>query len=123
MLISNRSGRVTRRGFKRCIEEVPIVEPGSRFIYSDINYILLAEIVRKISGKPLDEFARENESSQPLGMAETSFRPVESLLPRIAPTERLPDGTLLHGTVHDPTTRYMGGVAGHAGCVLDRRRP
>ncbi len=101
-------------GIQKAYEEVPIVEPGSRFIYSDINYILLAEIVRKISGKPLDEFARERIFA-PLGMSETSFRPAASLLPRIAPTERLPDGTLLHGTVHDPTTRYMGGVAGHAG--------
>ena len=101
-------------GIQKAYAEVPIVEPGSRFIYSDINYILLAEIVRKISGKTLDEFARER-IFEPLGMTETSFRPAASLLPRIAPTERLPDGTLLHGMVHDPTTRYMGGVAGHAG--------
>ena len=101
-------------GIQRAYQEVPIVEPGSRFIYSDINYILLAEIVRRISGQPLDEFARER-IFEPLGMTETSFRPAASLVPRIAPTERLPDGTLLHGTVHDPTTRYMGGVAGHAG--------
>ena len=101
-------------GIQKAYDEVPIVEPGSRFIYSDINYILLAEIVRKISGKPLDEFARER-IFEPLGMTETRFRPAANLLPRIAPTERLPDGTLLHGTVHDMTTRYMGGVAGHAG--------
>ena len=101
-------------GIRKAYEEVPVVEPGSQFIYSDINYILLAEIVRKISGQPLDELARKR-IFEPLGMTETGFRPDASLRPRIAPTERLADGVLLHGTVHDPTTRSMGGVAGHAG--------
>ena len=101
-------------GVQKAYEEVPIVPPGSRFIYSDINYILLAEIVRKISGKSIDVFAKER-IFRPLSMPETSFRPTENLLSRIAPTERLPNGTLLHGVVHDPTTRFMGGVSGHAG--------
>ncbi len=101
-------------GIQRAYKEAPIVPPGSEFVYSDINYILLAEIVRKITGKPIDEFAEER-IFMPLDMTETSFRPAKTLLPRIAPTERLTNGVLLHGIVHDLTTRFMGGVSGHAG--------
>ena len=105
---------VYQSGIQRAYKEVPIVPPGSEFVYSDINYILLAEIVRKITGKSIDEFAEER-IFMPLDMTETSFRPAKTLLPRIAPTERLTNGVLLHGIVHDPTTRFMGGVSGHAG--------
>ena len=101
-------------GINKAYEEVPVALPGSQFIYSDINYLLLAEVVRKTKGKRIDEFAAEKIFG-PLGMTETRFLPPPKLLARIAPTEKLPDGTLLHGVVHDPTTRFMGGVAGHAG--------
>jgi uncharacterized protein YbbC (DUF1343 family)/CubicO group peptidase (beta-lactamase class C family) len=94
-------------GVRRALAEVPLNRPGAIFRYSDVNFILLGEIVRRVSGKPLDVFARENVF-EPLGMKDTSFRPRKSL--RIAPTE---DG--LRGVVHDPTARRMGGVAGHAG--------
>ena len=101
-------------GIRLAYREKPVSIPGSRFIYSDINYILLGEIVRIVSGKPLDEFAMERVF-EPLGMVDTRFRPPDELIPRIAPTERLPDGMILRGVVHDPTTRFMGGLAGHAG--------
>ena len=101
-------------GVAKAFAENPVAKPGERFIYSDINYILLAEIVHRLSGKPIDRFAQD-EIFEPLGMRESMFRPPATLLDRIAPTERLQDGLLLHGVVHDPTTRYMGGVAGHAG--------
>lgn len=101
------------------IDEVPTSLPGARFVYSDINYILLGEIVKRVSGTPLDEFAAKNVFA-PLGMKDTMFRPPASLRPRIAPTERCtapcePGMTVLRGVVHDPTARRMGGVAGHAG--------
>src|SRR6185437_5647440 len=51
----------------------------------------------------------------PLGMKDTGYLPATVLKPRIAPTEMQKDGTILRGVVHDPTARYMGGVAGHAG--------
>lgn len=101
-------------GIAKAYREVPIAKPDERFIYSDINYILLAELVREVTGLRIDEFARERVF-RPLGMSNARFQPAAELAPRIAPTERLPDGTLLHGVVHDPTTRFMGGVAGHAG--------
>jgi uncharacterized protein YbbC (DUF1343 family)/CubicO group peptidase (beta-lactamase class C family) len=105
------------------IEEVPTSSAGERFVYSDINYILLGDIVRRVSGQPLNEFARK-QIFEPLGMKDTMFLPPESLRPRIAPTEKCtPYGwpcegsklQMLRGVVHDPTARRMGGVAGHAG--------
>ncbi|HSR50397.1 MAG TPA: serine hydrolase domain-containing protein [Acidobacteriota bacterium] len=95
------------------LEEHPVAEPGERFIYSDINFFLLAEIVRRVGGMPFEEFCQER-MYRPLGMKDTGFNPPTDLLPRIAPTEPH-QGDMLRGTVHDPTTRRMGGVAGHAG--------
>ncbi|MBV9504288.1 MAG: DUF1343 domain-containing protein [Acidobacteriia bacterium] len=89
--------------------------PGARFVYSDINFILLGELVHRLSGQMLSDYARQNVF-EPLGMRETMFQPPSSLVPRIAPTERVSlNGPPLRGVVHDPTARNMGGVAGHAG--------
>jgi uncharacterized protein YbbC (DUF1343 family)/CubicO group peptidase (beta-lactamase class C family) len=105
------------------IDEVPNAPPGERFIYSDINFFLLGEIVARVSGLPLDQFARE-QIFEPLEMKDTMFMPPASLRGRIAPTESCtpfgwpcdgPDSQMLRGVVHDPTARRMGGVAGHAG--------
>jgi CubicO group peptidase (beta-lactamase class C family) len=87
--------------------------PDERFRYSDINFILLGEIVQRVSGEPLDVFAKQHVF-EPLGMKETTFNPGAKLRPRIAPTERDENGVMLRGIVHDPTARRMGGVAGHA---------
>ncbi len=104
-------------------DEVPTSRPGERFVYSDINFFLLGEVVRRVSGMPLDQFARER-LFEPLGMKDTMFTPPVSLVARIAPTESCtpygwpcqgPDMAMLRGIVHDPTARRMGGVAGHAG--------
>jgi uncharacterized protein YbbC (DUF1343 family)/CubicO group peptidase (beta-lactamase class C family) len=93
----------------------PEAAPGVRYIYSDINFILLGELVHRLTGQMLSDYARQN-IFQPLGMKETMFQPPASLVPRIAPTERLPaNAAPLRGLVDDPTSRNMGGVAGHAG--------
>ena len=93
----------------------PAGPPGVRFVYSDINFILLGEIVHRLSGQLLSDYARRN-IFLPLGMTDTMFLPPASLVPRIAPTERVDKtGPPLRGVVHDPSTRAMGGVAGHAG--------
>jgi uncharacterized protein YbbC (DUF1343 family)/CubicO group peptidase (beta-lactamase class C family) len=84
--------------------------PGTVLRYSDINFILLGEVVRRVSGRPLDEFAVA-EIFAPLGMKDTMFHPPAALKPRIAPTTRETE----RGVVHDPTSRNLGGVAGHAG--------
>lgn len=102
-------------GIHRALIDKPVNPPQTKFVYSDINFVLLGEIVRRVSGKPLDEFAGEKIFG-PLGMNETGFRPAEKLRPRIAPTEINPlDGKPFRGVVHDDTARFMGGVAGHAG--------
>jgi uncharacterized protein YbbC (DUF1343 family)/CubicO group peptidase (beta-lactamase class C family) len=90
--------------------------PAARYVYSDINFILLGELVHRLSGKMVNEYVRDN-IFLPIGMKESMFQPPASLLPRIAPTERNPPKTAapLRGVVHDPTARNMGGVAGHAG--------
>jgi uncharacterized protein YbbC (DUF1343 family) len=90
-----------------------VAEPGTRFIYSDVGYIMLGEIVRRVSGKRLDEFARESVF-RPLGMNETAFLPSGKLRERSAPTEQR-EGRWMVGEVHDPRSYALGGVAGHAG--------
>jgi len=102
-------------GIAKALRDKPTGPPGQRFVYSDINFELLGEIVRRVSGQPLEEFARE-QIFAPLGMRETMFRPPASLRARIAPTEiDAASGRPFRGVVHDPTARNMGGVAGHAG--------
>jgi CubicO group peptidase (beta-lactamase class C family) len=104
-----------RTGIDKALVDEPVAPPGVRFTYSDINFILLGEIVQKLSGTTLPEYVRVN-IFEPLGMKDTMFQPPPRLRRRIAPTgldrrKRRP----LRGIVHDPTSRYMGGVAGHAG--------
>jgi uncharacterized protein YbbC (DUF1343 family)/CubicO group peptidase (beta-lactamase class C family) len=86
---------------------------GTKFIYSDVNYILLGELVRRVSGQSVHEFSRDN-IFQPLGMNETGYLPREELKARAAPTEER-DGRWMQGEVHDPRAHLLGGVAGHAG--------
>jgi len=101
-------------GIRRACACLPDPPPGHAFRYSDVNFILLGEIVRRVSGRPLDAFA-EQEVFRPLGMASSGFRPGRARARHAAPTERDEHGVMLRGTVHDPTARRMGGVAGHAG--------
>jgi uncharacterized protein YbbC (DUF1343 family)/CubicO group peptidase (beta-lactamase class C family) len=119
---------------RMAIAEEPRQRPGYTFRYSDINFELLGEIVKRVSGDDLDVFAKR-EIFEPLGMTDSSFRKSgvgsresEKKTPsssthdtrpptpasRIAPTEQTPEG-MLRAVVHDPTARRMGGVAGHAG--------
>lgn len=113
--------------------------PGSRFVYSDIGFIVLGEIVHRVSGMPLDEFFIRNVASR-LQMKDSRFERLDDLgtrtsstesLPRIAPTENVrgqlsylgskfeggddEGARILRGEVHDPTAFRMNGVAGHAG--------
>lgn len=92
----------------------PANPPGSQFVYSDINFEVLGFLVEKITGQPLNEFADANIFA-PLGMKETRFLPPQAWNARIAPTQYDEQARMLRGTVHDPTARRMGGVAGHAG--------
>ncbi len=144
-------------GIRRALSTPLASTPGTKFVYSDINFVLLGYLVETLSGERLDDYAREH-IFEPLGMTQTGYHafdrscgPVRHLganvisiynphmgrilvkcpantwspaNPDIAPTAHDDEGTaatnpdfgqLLRGTVHDPTTRRMGGVAGHAG--------
>ena len=102
-------------GYKRANAEKLINPPGSAFVYSDINFVVLGELVQRVSGVPLDPYAQTFVFS-PLGMNETRFLPPPAWNTRIAPTEHDErTGQMLRGVVHDPTARQMGGIAGHAG--------
>ena len=115
------------RGYRAAIEQITDdvlrTPPGEDIVYSDLNFILLGEIVRRVSGMSLDQFAQEH-LFKPLGMQDTMYHPAEKIRSRIAPTERCwkgarpcggPDGAMLRGLVHDPSARRMGGSPGHAG--------
>ncbi|RII27387.1 MAG: metal-dependent hydrolase [Geobacter sp.] len=88
-------------------------EVGSRFRYADINFILLGELVRRVSGVGLQEYAADNFYG-PLGMDDTGFNPDRAKMARCAAT-RGSENQLLQGMVQDSLSRQLGGVAGHAG--------
>ncbi len=116
-LIADNAEADYKDGKVKALEKVfaltPTNVPGDRFVYSDVGFIVLGELVEKLSGSTLDAFAQKHVFT-PLGMNETSFLPGEKLRARSAPTEKR-DGEWMMGEVHDPRAFRLGGVAGHAG--------
>ena len=100
--------------YRMAFEVAPERPPGSGFLYSDVNFIVLGALVEWLSGESLDAYTAKHVFA-PLGMTETRFLPPASWMQRIAPTEEDQNHHLLRGVVHDPTVRRMGGVAGQAG--------
>ena len=104
---------------RQYIREMPLsTEPGKTVVYSCLNAILCEEIIREVSGKPLDEFSAE-QVFKPLGMGDTGFCPGPALRARCELTTREDYGTgpggFLQGQVHDPLAAMQGGVSGNAG--------
>jgi uncharacterized protein YbbC (DUF1343 family)/CubicO group peptidase (beta-lactamase class C family) len=99
--------------WKNIFKLKPTTQPGTSFRYSDVNFEVLGELVHRVSGKPLDEFARENVFA-PLGMTDTMYNPPAKYWERCAYCEKR-DGKWMIGQVHDPRAYALGGVAGHAG--------
>ena len=101
---------------RRIFAEPLEYEPGSKVVYSDLGIILMAEIIQRLTGKPLDQLAKEC-IFDPLGMQQSMYNPPKKLWPEIAPTEF--DNQLRHrlvqGEVHDENAFAIGGVSGHAG--------
>ncbi len=91
----------------------PQVEPGSRFQYTDVGFLVLGKLVERLSGQTIDAFSREH-IFEPLGMKDTGFVPDEARRQRAAVTERR-EGQWIQGSVHDPRAFHLDGVAGHAG--------
>lgn len=89
--------------------------PGEKVVYSDLGFLILGELVERITGTNLERFA-STEVFTPLGMKDTCFRPDKSLQYRLAATEFRKDlGKIMWGEVHDENALAMGGIAGHAG--------
>jgi CubicO group peptidase (beta-lactamase class C family) len=101
------------RAMERIAGLKPLDPPGTRFRYSDVNFIVLGELVERLGGMPLDRYARKHVF-EPLKMNDTGFNPPEALRKRVAPTG-LRDKAAILGEVHDPRAYRLGGVAGHAG--------
>ena len=100
----------------RAMAEPLVREPGKQVEYSDLGFILLGEIIERLTGESLDAFARQNIFA-PLAMSSSMFSPPRNLRARIAPTENDTSyrKRLLRGEVDDENAWAMGGVAGHAG--------
>jgi CubicO group peptidase (beta-lactamase class C family) len=97
-------------------DTTPARPPGTSVAYTNVNALLLGEIVAQVLGESLDSAIRALVIA-PLELLDTMFCPPATLLPRIAPTEIDEDwrGALVHGGVHDESAYALGGVAGHAG--------
>ncbi len=106
-----------------------LYEPGTKTVYSDVDYMILGLVVEKISGVTLDEYIKENFCT-PLGLTHVTYNPLENGFTKddCAATElngNTRDGYIvydgvrtetLQGEVHDEKAYYcMGGVSGHAG--------
>jgi CubicO group peptidase (beta-lactamase class C family) len=102
--------------FKTIFDINLVYQTGSKFVYSDLNFILLGLIVERVSGKSLDEFCKEYIYS-PYEMKLTMFNPSENLKNNILPTEndKYWRNKQLQGEVHDEAAYLMGGVSGNAG--------
>ncbi|HEY6904533.1 MAG TPA: serine hydrolase, partial [Candidatus Acidoferrales bacterium] len=127
MLLLHNSGLPAHRDFyleakgreailARALAEPLLRAPGKQIEYSDLGFILLGEIIARLTGEPLDVFATR-EIFQPLGMDRSMFNPASRLRPEIAPTEidAAYRERLVWGEVHDENAWAMGGIAGHAG--------
>lgn len=99
--------------------ETPSFLPGSRVLYSDLNAVLLGEIVRRTTGEPLDAYVAR-EVFAPLGMTQTRYRPARSVTARTAPTGQW-HGHPVAGVVNDPTAWKLGSVSGNAGVFSTAR--
>src|SRR5262249_40343276 len=102
-----------KKAWERICRLRPDPEPGKLFRYSDVNFIVLGELVERLSGESLDIFTREHIFA-PLGMRDTTFRPSKELAERAAVTEKRGDHWM-RGELPDPRSSLPGGVAGHAG--------
>lgn len=93
------------------------LNPKHKYVYSDLGFILLGELVEVLSGKTLDVYLEDN-FYKPMNLSHTCFRPKEKeRIENIVPTIEAVDfrNSLIKGNVHDETSALLGGVAGHAG--------
>lgn len=106
---------------KLILSRPPVYETGTEVLYDNINAMLMAEVITKVSGQKFVDYLRE-KVIKPLGLKSTTYKPVKKMLKRIVPTE---DDSwrmrLVHGEVHDESAYALGGIAGHAGLFSTAR--
>src|SRR6185437_9811530 len=127
MLLLHNSGLPAHRDFykeakghaavlARVLAEPLLRQPGTQIEYSDLGFILLGEIIERLTGESLSAFAMR-EIFKPLGVHRSMFNPPRRLRSEVAPTEMDAEyrKRLVWGEVHDENAWAMGGIAGHAG--------
>jgi len=116
-LISDNPHKDYDNGYEKAFENIynlaPEKRPGSSFMYSSVGYLILGELVQRVSGKSLAAFLYEY-IFKPLTMTDTMFMPPQELHARIAPTAQR-YGVWIRGEVHDYRSHAIGGITGHAG--------
>jgi beta-N-acetylhexosaminidase len=125
-LLAHNSGLIAYRNFRKLynskeetlkaiMNETPVEPIGSKVVYSDLNMIVLQQIIEKISEKKLDEFLQE-KIFKPLKMTRTMYNPPKELWYYSPPTSETIDPVKRNkGVVHDGNAFILDGVAGHAG--------
>jgi CubicO group peptidase (beta-lactamase class C family) len=111
-LLLHRDTRDADEALARVLREAPVA-PGTRVVYSDLNAILLGELVHRVTGEPLDRYAAREVFAR-AGLHRTAFRPPARWRSQTAPTS-VWRGSDVAGSVHDGNAARLGGVAGHAG--------
>ena len=97
------------------IKKTPLGE--KKYLYSDLTFFIVPEIINKLAGKPWYDYV-SSEIYHKIGAYDIGFNPYKHYpLSRIVPTEydSLFRKQLLHGTVHDEGAAMLGGISGHAG--------
>lgn len=110
----------TRKEIIEAVRNEPLInDPGEEYVYSDLGFILLAEIIQEVTGKRIDQYVHD-EFYEPMGMTSTTFNPEHlgnQFIQRIPPAEidTVYGRGLVHHKVHDERAYFMDGVSGHAG--------
>ncbi|MCP4579587.1 MAG: serine hydrolase, partial [Deltaproteobacteria bacterium] len=102
-----------QKAWKNICNLKPVSAPGEKFAYTDVGFIVLGKLVKRVSGMDLDTFSRKN-IFHPLNMLKTGFLPEPSLREKAAVTIKRKK-KWIKGEVHDPRAFKLGGIAGHAG--------
>ena len=102
-----------KKAWERIFKLHPRSKPGEKFVYSDVGFIVLAELVRRVSGDNIHQFTQKNVFRK-LAMQDTGYLPAKRLRRRAATTGRR-EGRWMKGEVHDPRCYRLGGISGHAG--------
>jgi len=103
----------SEEAIRKALATTPIDPPGTKFVYSDVGPIIVAELIRRLTGDDIHAYSKKR-IFQPLGMLETGYNPGPDLRPRAIVTEQR-EGRWMKGEVHDPRAYLMNGIAGHAG--------